>query len=236
MPFNDVKKIFGAAVRGRRNHLGFSQEKLAEIADLHRTYVSDVERGARNVSLESIERLAQALKISVSALFPQPEVQRGNKKTGNPQGRGLLEFLLVEDNPDDVELTLHAFNKARLTNNVHVVSDGARALDFVFCRGDYSRRTNKRQLLILLDLQLPKVSGLEVLRRIKADQRTHSIPVVILTMSREDGDVEECLRLGAQNYIVKPVDFQRLCRATPQLNLNWALLMPDQPRVPESDA
>jgi CheY-like chemotaxis protein/DNA-binding XRE family transcriptional regulator len=224
--------MFGATVRGWRNHLGISQEKLAERADLHRTYVSDVERGARNVSLESIGRLARALEISVSALFPQPEANGRKKHTlGNDHGRHLINILLVEDNPDDVVLTLRAFKKARFTNRVQVVTDGAEALDYVFCRGKYAgHRMEEHLQLILLDLKLPKVGGLEVLRRLKADPRTRPIPVVILTISRDTRELDECLRLGAENCIVKPVDFHRLSQATPQLNLDWALVKPPAPQ------
>lgn len=233
MPTIDVKKIFGTSVRGWRNLLGISQEELAERANLHRTYVSDVERGARNLSLESIERLAHALEISVSSLFPQPELQKSQNAgatTANGHGRDLVDILLVEDSADDVELTLHAFKKARFTNRVHVVSDGAEALDYIFSKGKYaSRRTAERPHVVLLDLKLPKVSGIEVLRRIKADRRTSMIPVVILTVSDDNYDIAECRRLGAENYIVKPVDFQRLSQATPQLNLNWVLLKPLKP-------
>ena len=231
MPVIDVKKMFGSAVRGWRNHLGISQEKLAERADLHRTYVSDVERGTRNVSLVSIGRLARALEISVSALFPLPEANHRKKHIlGNGHGRHLINILLVEDNPDDVVLTLRAFKKARFTNHVQVVNDGAEALDYIFCKGKYAGHRMKEHLqLILLDLKLPKVSGLEVLRRIKADPRTRPIPVLVLTISRDAHDLDECLRLGAENCIVKPVDFQRLSRATPQLNLDWALVKPPEP-------
>ena len=226
----DVKKMFGAAVRGWRNHLGISQEKLAERANLHRTYISDVERGARNVSLESIGRLARALEISVSALFPQPEIHLRKKYAlSNGHGRHLINILLVEDNPDDVVLTLRAFKKARFTNQVQVVNDGAEALDYIFCKGKYAGHQMEEHLqLILLDLNLPKVNGLEVLRRIKADPRTRPIPVLVLTITRETSDLDECLRLGAENCIVKPVDFQRLSRATPQLNLDWALVKPPE--------
>ena len=220
--------MFGEAVRGWRKLLGISQEELAERADLHRTYVSDVERGTRNLSLESIERLARALEISVSALFPQPGVQ--NEGAGGGHAGDLIDILLVEDNADDVELTLRAFKKSRFANRIHVVNDGAEALDYVFCRGRYARRRLKSNLqMILLDLNLPKVSGLEVLRRIKADKRTRQIPVVILTISDDHYDVTECRRLGAENYIVKPVDFQSLSQATPELNLNWVLLKPLKP-------
>lgn len=223
----DVKKEFGSSVRSRRNLLGISQEELADRANLHRTYVSDVERGTRNLSLESIQKLARALEVSVSSLFPQSEFQNGKGVAGNGHGKSLVDILLVEDDADDAELTLQAFKKARFTNRVRVVKDGAEALDYVFCRGSYvGRSPERRPQIIMLDLNLPKVSGLEVLRRIKSDRRTRAIPVVILTVSQDNYDIAECRRLGAENYIVKPVDFQSLSRATPPLKLNWALLKP----------
>jgi CheY-like chemotaxis protein len=192
---------------------------------LHRTYISDVERGARNVSLQSIARLAGALKTSVSALFPE-EIQiekAAAAKIGN-QNPKLVEVLLVEDNPDDAELTLHAFKGARFMNQVHVVGDGVAALDFLFCRGEYSARTClDNPQLVLLDLNLPKVSGLEVLRRIKKDKRTWQIPVAVLTASRDVSEITECRRLGAEQYIIKPVNLQQLSLITPQLDLEWAL-------------
>jgi CheY-like chemotaxis protein len=232
---NDVKKVFGTSVRGWRNLLGISQEELAERADLHRTYVSDIERGARNLSLESIERLACALKISIAALFPQPELHKGRTSAGNGHGKALVDILLVEDNADDVELTLTAFRKARFTNRVQVVNNGAEALDYIFCRGQHAGRPAEEHLqVVLLDLNLPKVSGLEVLRRIRADKRTRLMPVVILTVSQDDCDMAECRRLGADNYIVKPVDFQRLSQSTPRLNLEWALLKSPEAKPPNA--
>ncbi len=223
---NRPNKVFGTTVKALRNQLGFSQERLAERADLHRTYISDVERGTRNVSLQSIAKLAGALEVSISDLFPE-EVQIG--KTAVARGfsgnRKLVDVLLVEDNPDDVELTLRALKKARFTNQVHVVNDGARALDFVFYRGEYAHRPMaEHPRLILLDLNLPKVSGLEVLRRIKADKRTWQIPVAIITASKNFAEIGECRRLGAEQYIAKPIDLQRLSLITPQLNLDWALV------------
>lgn len=227
----DVKKVFGTSVRTWRNLLGISQEELAERASLHRTYVSDVERGARNLSLESIERLAIALKISVASLFPLPGFHLGKKTNGVSHDKSLVDILLVEDDPNDAELTLHAFKKARLTNRVHVVRDGAEALDYFFKGKNSARRAAEHPHVILLDLNLPKVNGLEVLRRLKSDKRTSKIPVVILTISDDNRDIAECRRLGASNYIIKPVDFQRLSKATPQLNLNWTLLKPSNTNV-----
>ncbi|NDY41505.1 response regulator [Dissulfurirhabdus thermomarina] len=130
------------------------------------------------------------------------------------------EILLVEDNPDDVELTLHAFRKYRLANRVHVVRDGQEALDRLLGDGDAAGPLPK---VVLLDLNLPKVHGLEVLRRLRADPRTALIPVVVLTTSALDRDLEESYRLGANSYIVKPVDFQRFVEVCRVLGLYWLL-------------
>ena len=136
-----------------------------------------------------------------------------------------IEILLVEDNPNDVELALHALKKNNLTNRINVVRDGAEALEFLFASGEYAGRdVNPTPKIILLDLKLPKVDGLEVLRRIKADQRTHSIPVVVLTSSREERYIVESYRLGVNSYITKPVDFEQFTEAVRQLGLYWLLL------------
>jgi CheY-like chemotaxis protein len=225
----DVKKTFGASVKAWRNRRGISQEELGERSDLHRTYISDVERGARNLSLESITRLARALDISVTAFFPAEFNKREESDGGghNGHGRSFVNILMVEDDAQDEEMARHAFQKARFENRITVVRDGAEALDYLFCRGSYaSRPAEDNPQVILLDLNLPKVSGLEVLLRIKADKKTRAIPVVVLTVSQKGPDIAECRRLGVETYIMKPVDFQGLSRVTPLLNLNWALLKP----------
>lgn len=135
------------------------------------------------------------------------------------------EILLVEDNPDDVELALHAFKKHRIASHIQVARDGAEALDYIFRRGPYAGRTpGSNPKVILLDLKLPKVDGLEVLRRIKEDSETNSIPVVALTSSREDRDVSESYKLGANSYIVKPVNFEQFNEVMRQLGLYWLTL------------
>ncbi|MDA2910336.1 response regulator [Nitrospiraceae bacterium AH_259_D15_M11_P09] len=132
---------------------------------------------------------------------------------------------MVEDNPNDVDLTLHAFKKSNLTNRIHVARDGAEALEFIFCTGAYAdRRIQDTPKVILLDLKLPKVDGLEVLQRIKADPRTRSTPVVILTASREERDIVDSYQLGVNSYIVKPVDFEQFAEAARTLGLYWLLL------------
>jgi two-component system response regulator len=141
-----------------------------------------------------------------------------------------VEILLVEDNPDDVDLVQYAFRKHKLASRIQVARDGAEALDFVFRSGAYAhRRLESGPRLILLDLQLPLVDGIEVLRRLKADPRTRAIPVVVLTTSREARDIAESYQLGVNSYIVKPVDFEQFSEAVRQLGLYWMLL--NQPPV-----
>jgi CheY-like chemotaxis protein len=136
-----------------------------------------------------------------------------------------IEILLVEDSPEDLELTLRSLQKAKLSNRIEIARDGAEALDFIFCEGLHaSRRIEDTPKVILLDLKLPKVDGLEVLRRLKSDPRTAGIPVVVLTSSREQKDVVESYRLGVNSYIVKPVNFEGFINAVQELGMYWLLL------------
>jgi len=141
-------------------------------------------------------------------------------------------ILLVEDNPDDEALTLRAFKKHNITNEVVVAHDGAEALEYLFGTGRYAGRDLRLMpQLILLDLKLPKVDGLEVLRQLRADDRTRLLPVVVLTSSTEERDLVESYRLGANSYVRKPVDFTQFAEAARQLGLYW-LLMNQPPPVP----
>jgi two-component system, response regulator len=136
-----------------------------------------------------------------------------------------VQILLVEDNPDDVKLALHAFKRHNLANHIHVARDGAEALEFIFCTGAHAhRQIVNGPKVILLDLKLPLIDGLEVLRRIKADPRTSTIPVVVVTSSREERDIVETYRLGVNSYIVKPVDFDQFTETARQLGFYWLLL------------
>ena len=137
----------------------------------------------------------------------------------------IVEVLLVEDSPQDLELALRAFKKANLTNRIEVARDGAEALEFLFCEGPHAgRRIEDGPKVVLLDLKLPKVDGMEVLRRMKSDPRTRSIPVVVLTSSKEQADVVESYNLGINSYIVKPVNFERFATAVQELGYYWLLL------------
>jgi len=143
----------------------------------------------------------------------------------------IVEILLVEDNDNDAELALRALRKKRLANRIQLVRDGEEALDFIFCRGSYSARSfNHFPKLILLDLKLPKVDGMEVLRQLKGDSRTRPIPVAILTSSKEDNDMTRGYELGVNSYIQKPVDFEQLCETVSHLGMYWLLVnqLPNQ--------
>ena len=135
------------------------------------------------------------------------------------------DILLVEDNPNDIKLTLHAFKTANLGNTMHVARDGVEALDYLFgAEAETDKPIPEKPKVILLDLKLPRIDGHEVLKRIKADPRTRAIPVVVLTSSKEQPDVRECYELGVNSYIVKPVNFERFASAVAELGMYWLLL------------
>lgn len=135
-----------------------------------------------------------------------------------------VEILLVEDNPTDAELTTRALKKKNLANNLVWVKDGEEALDFIYSRGRYKDRVNGTPKLILLDLKLPKIDGIEVLRNLKSDARTRTVPVVVLTSSHEERDIVESYQLGVNSYIVKPVDFDKFLEMVSQVGLYWSLM------------
>ena len=135
------------------------------------------------------------------------------------------QILLVEDNPNDVKLTLHALSEENLANAIQVARDGEEALDFLFCRGEFANRSfDHPPRLVLLDIKLPKVDGLEVLRAVKGDPRTKAIPVVVISSSREESDLVKSYKLGVNAYIQKPVEFDAFRRAVKQLGLFWLVV------------
>ncbi len=133
-------------------------------------------------------------------------------------------ILLVEDDPRDTELTMTALEEYNLSNEVVVAADGAEALDYLFCRGQFEGRTSENPAVMLLDLKLPKVDGLEVLQQIKSDEKLKMIPVVVLTSSREERDMVTSYKLGVNAYVVKPVDFHEFVNAIKELGVFWAII------------
>ena len=141
-----------------------------------------------------------------------------------------VEILLIEDNPDEAELAIRSLRKNNLANNLVHIDDGAEALDYIFCRGKYAGNDiSFTPKVILLDLKLPRVGGLEILKQVKTDERTKSIPVVILTSSKEDSDLIEGYNLGVNSYIVKPVNFESFAKAISELGMYWVILNQQPP-------
>lgn len=136
-----------------------------------------------------------------------------------------VEMLIVEDNPSDAELAVRALRKYNLANHIFIAENGEEALDFIFCKGRFSNRDKSKSLkVIFLDLKLPKVSGLEVLKIIKSNDATRMLPIVIVTSSKEDPDIQEAYALGANSYVVKPVDFDSFMTAVKEAGLYWLLI------------
>jgi two-component system response regulator len=147
------------------------------------------------------------------------------------ESESIVDILLVEDNPNDAELALHALQKHNLANHVEWVKDGEAALDFLFHRGDFSRRANTLPRVVLLDLRLPKVDGIEVLRQLRHNPNTRELPVVVLTSSREERDVIDTYRLGVNSYVAKPVAFDEFARTVAELGMYWVLVNRVPPEI-----
>jgi CheY-like chemotaxis protein/DNA-binding XRE family transcriptional regulator len=177
----DLQTRLGAVVRACRNQLGITQEELAWRANMHRTYLADIERGTRNVTLRTVVHLAKALQITVGNLFAYATARPGTApRVGAATAPAeVRDILLVDHDAVDAAVTARAFKRA----NFRIVRDAEAGLDYLFGTGRYARRKPVRPQLILLDLHLPQVSGLEFLRRVKGDERTRDIPVVVLTVS-----------------------------------------------------
>ena len=199
---------------------------------MHRTYIADIERGARNLTLRSVLNLATALQVAVGDLLSYATASAGVNGRRHPAltPAPTREIMMVEDSATDAALAVRAFQRARISNPIKTFRDGESALAYLLGSGRYAKRKPGRPQLILLDLSLPGMSGLEFLRRIKGDARTRAIPIVVLTGSRSDRSIMECARLGAENYIFKPVGIENFVRVTPKLNLHLTLGPPAEAR------
>ena len=222
-PKIDLQAWLGATVKTLRRHLGLTQEELAWRAKLHRTYIADIERGARNVTLRSMESLAKALQMTVGELLSNVSVPAPRSNPVTAPGE---EILLVEDNEADAALTLRALRLGKLANPLRIVPHAEAAWEYLTGTGAEAPTGPRRPALIVLDLNLPGISGVDFLRCIKADPDRRDIPVVVLTVSRHDRVILECNRLGVANYIVKPLSFADFVRVSPRLNLHLTLGAP----------
>jgi CheY-like chemotaxis protein/DNA-binding XRE family transcriptional regulator len=220
---------FAASVRNARSGLGISQEELAERADLHRSYIADIERGSRNITLRSIDKLAKGLGVSNADLLAGAleTAASAPDNGGQPWPAKLANILLVEDDPKDEALILRALGRTRIVNRTQVVRDGSGALDYVFGTGRYADRPgHSPPHVILLDVSPPKVTGIEVLRRLRRDRRTEKLPVIVISALPDSPELRESRRLGAIGCLVKPVDFCNFIQVMSQLGLLWGLLAP----------
>ncbi len=194
---SNVIAVLCQKLRDRRLTLGISQMELARRAGLHRTYISELERGACNLTIESLSKLACTLDISLSQLMAEAEAAMASVADA-------FSILLVEDNPADAHLIMRALNQCKTANQVNHVIDGSQAMHYLLKEGDYKAAEDPD--LILLDLNLPKKSGHEVLAEIKKDEKLKNIPVVILTTSRNAADIKKTYSLHANSYIAKPIN------------------------------
>jgi CheY-like chemotaxis protein len=229
---DDIKRDFGASVRIWRRRLGFSQDELAWRAGLHRTYVCDIERGTRNVSLESIEKLSRALEISTATLFSYWVYSSQGRPIELPD-RSLVDVLYVENEVEVFEAAIESLRLAGVANRFRLARDGEEALAMLrapelskkaLLGGKETQSERYRPQIILLDLGLPKRNSLEVLGHLKGDSETASIPVVVVTGPAGKTEWLRSEGLGATDYIVKPLSFRKLISVASHLSLQWGLL------------
>lgn len=191
-----ILRQFGAAVRTLRKERGISQEELAHLSGLHRTYITDIERGARNVSLKNIERISQAVGLQLSDVFVRFEREAASASGAN----GPVEILLVEDDERFIDLTLLMLKDWNIGNSVHVERNGTDALAYL------AGASGRLPSVILLDLSMPSSDGFDVLHHLRNDRQNSCIPVIVMTASANDVDRERCAQYGVEEYLTMPVD------------------------------
>lgn len=226
---NQVLGDFGRVLRAQRKQLGISQEELAFRSGLHRTYVTDVERGLRNMTLESVLKITRALELPFVEAITSLGIEEGRspeRTVGkHANGNGTADILIVEDDADDALLTTHALRRNGITNRVASVATGKDALN-IFAGHDppIDGMQHFNPELLLLDLRLPDIDGIELLRQLRSDPRTRSLHVVILTASRSDEDRSRCMALGVSDYITKPVNFIEFHHLLTRMGFGWMVV------------
>jgi two-component system response regulator len=221
---SDAQVRLGAVVRACRHRLGLTQDELGSRSNLHRTYIADVERGARNVTLRSIINLAKALEVTVGNMLSHAaDAGVWNAGSHDSSVVDVSDILLVEESATDAALTERVFKRARITNRLRIARSAEDAMAILLGASGSAKRNPVRPRLILLGLKLPGMSGLELLRKIKADRRTRDVPIVVLANSWSDKAIIESGRLGVQNHIIKPFSIESLVRVAPKLDLHLTL-------------
>lgn len=203
-----------------------SQEELAALSGLHRTYITDIERGTRNVSLINIERIARAVGVALSDIFFRFErhaEEEERRPFAAPARNGTVEILLVEDDESFIELMLHQLERWNIGNNVLIMRNGADVLDLLLPRSGPQEKELRMPKVILLDLSLPLVDGMEVLERLRAAESTRALPVVVLTNTASTVIQERCKRFGVSEYLTKPVDMEAFSRVMGTLGFQLIL-------------
>ncbi len=214
-----ILQQYGSVVREVRRERRLSQEELAHQSGLHRTYITDIERGARNVSLRNIIRIAGALNIPLADFFGRFDA----KLRSDGRLNGPVDILLVEDDESFIELLRNTLQQLNITNTFHIARDGAEALRLLL--PETPEQKPSVPSVVLLDLSLPLVSGMEVLQQLRKDPRTQSLPVVVLTNSANESDRLQCRRLGVEEYLTKPIDVEAFSAVMKRLGFQFMMVL-----------
>ena len=213
----DLLSNLGSVVKERRQELGFSQEELAERSGLHRTYITDIERGVRNITLKSATKVADALELSLTSIFAKVE---RDHEFGSQEGLESLGILLVDNDPHQLEFMTNALKENGVVNPIFRAKTGGEALELML---GPSQADKPRPGVILIDLRLPDMNGFDVIRKLRSDARTKSIPVAVLSSSRSGEEDREGKALGVKAFITKPVYFSEFSVVMSQLGFRWLL-------------
>lgn len=211
----NIQQNFGTVIRALRRERNLSQEELANLSGLHRTYITDIERGTRNVSLKNITRIAAAMNLSLQEMFMLVDQCSRDERNilSDSIAKGSfrdepIEIVLIEDDQNFVELTLYALNKGNIINHVRVLHDGEEAQRYLFDKRMVENEKKPIPGVILLDLFLPLIDGFQLLENIKNNESTKNIPVVVMTSSVSRADMDRCLALGVEAYLTKPISIE----------------------------
>lgn len=225
---------FGMVVKNLRREKQLSQEELANRCRLHRTYITDIEHGTRNVSLKNISKIAHAMDVPLQDVFARVDqysqdgvhlIARTQDHSGSP--RHPIEILLVEEDQDSIELTLQELHQRNISNKIHIMRSGEEAIKFLYTGQPEGNTAVHIPKVLLLELELPGISGLDVLEKIRSDKRTKQIPVIAMTSSAAEIDKERCHQLGVEEYLAKPLNIDSFSAVMRRMGFQLLLLQGD---------